>query len=476
MCMLICVEMYSIANIRIAAEGIHVWNPGFDVTPSHLIHAHITELGIIDHALYPTVDDVRMLDVHQFMTDVTVNTTDNNITAVAHVKPIKCPLTYKRLNEDQIVDYVLQNELLSDLVGLDFTATKGDNRILLHIREVGDGNLNFVYIITGPSGLNANTIVIKQALPYVRCVGEQWPLTLDRATFEAKALQIQYNLCPEYVPEVYLFDESKALIAMRFIEAPHIILRKVLMNEDLTSYTVYPAHVAMFMAKTLFGTSVLKLNAAELRSNITWWSKNSAMCALTEQVIFTDPYYSAQYNHFERISPELENTITQGIYHDIQLKIHINKLKRKFVTCTQALLHGDLHSGSIMVTSSSTYIIDPEFAFYGPIGFDIGLFIANMLLAYCSHIHSTDTSSNSSAAIILQSLKEFYDSFEKNFLNCWNEHHANVIKGVKSDECHVFTSTNDLQALQKEFLNEIWKDSLGKLCCYLSLKRVLKII
>lgn len=35
-----------------------------------------------------------------------------------------------------------------------------------------------------------------------------------------------------------------------------------------------------------------------------------------------------------------------------------------------------------MVTSDSTQVIDPEFAFYGPMGFDIGAFIGNLILAF----------------------------------------------------------------------------------------------
>ena len=41
------------------------------------------------------------------------------------------------------------------------------------VKEVGDGNLNLVFIVKGRKGI----IVIKQALPYVRVVGEDWPLT-----------------------------------------------------------------------------------------------------------------------------------------------------------------------------------------------------------------------------------------------------------------------------------------------------------
>jgi 5-methylthioribose kinase len=52
--------------------------------------------------------------------------------------------------------------------------------------------------------------------------------------------------------------------------------------------------------------------------------------------------------------------------------VAISRLKLKFMGSPEALIHGDLHTGSIMVTQSETLVIDPEFAFYGPMGFDIG--------------------------------------------------------------------------------------------------------
>ena len=45
------------------------------------------------------------------------------------------------------------------------------------IGEVGDGNLNLVFIVRGANG----GIAVKQALPYVRLVGESWTLPLSRA-------------------------------------------------------------------------------------------------------------------------------------------------------------------------------------------------------------------------------------------------------------------------------------------------------
>jgi methylthioribose-1-phosphate isomerase len=34
-------------TIRIAAPGIGVWNPAFDITPARLITAIVTELGVV---------------------------------------------------------------------------------------------------------------------------------------------------------------------------------------------------------------------------------------------------------------------------------------------------------------------------------------------------------------------------------------------------------------------------------------------
>mmetsp|Transcript_2117 Transcript_2117/g.3997 ORF Transcript_2117/g.3997 Transcript_2117/m.3997 type:complete len:88 (+) Transcript_2117:73-336(+) len=86
------------------------------------------------------------------------------------------------------------------------------------------------------------------------------------------------------------------------------------------------------------------------------------MCALTEQVIFSDPYNTAQYNH--HTAPYLDD-FASAIKEDNALKAAIFVMKDKFLASTQALVHGDLHSGSVMSTNTSTFVIDSEFAFYG---------------------------------------------------------------------------------------------------------------
>src|SRR6185295_10776926 len=89
------------------------------------------------------------------------------------------------------------------------------------VSEVGDGNLNLVFIVRGTSG----GVAVKQALPYVRLVGESWPLPLSRSYYEFQALTNQARLAPGLVPAVLHHDEALALVVMELLE-PHIVMRK----------------------------------------------------------------------------------------------------------------------------------------------------------------------------------------------------------------------------------------------------------
>ena len=73
----------------------------------------------------------------------------------------------------------------------------------------------------------------------------------------------------------------------------------------------------------------------------------------------------------------------QALREDTPLKLAVAGLKHRFLSKAEALLHGDIHSGSIFVAEGRLKAIDAEFGFYGPIGFDIGTALGNLLLNYC---------------------------------------------------------------------------------------------
>ena len=396
---------HSRAGERLVVEGIATWNPAFDVTPGALIAGIITELGVLqpgpggDYDLDAAVR-ARGGRVGAIMTAEGAATGESGGQRGAE----EATGGPKALDLDGAASYIAARPELAAILG----AGKDD----WSVKEVGDGNINFVFIIEGPAG----ALVLKQALPYVRCVGEAWPLSAERARFEAAALRAERSCCPTHVPAVMLYDHSAAVIVMQYLPPPHIVLRKGLVAGE--TYPLLAEHMSSFLAETLFKTSALCLSAPEYRAEVAKYSQNSDMCALTEQVVFSDPYGEAEYNRWT--SPQLDGDVKE-IWADSAAKAAVSQLKLKFLSSAQALLHGDLHTGSLMVTRETTWAIDPEFAFYGPIGFDVGAFLANLFLCYFASAGLPGERSGQ-RAWILKTAAGVWDGFSGKFNDLWSAH------------------------------------------------------
>jgi 5-methylthioribose kinase len=319
------------------------------------------------------------------------------------------------------------------------------------VREVGDGNLNLVFIVEGPAG----GLVVKQALPYVRLVGESWPLPLERSWFEYNALIEQARYAPRLVPEVLHFDRTLAMIVMEYL-SPHVIMRKGLVRG--IEYPRFAADIAEFLAATLFNTSVLAGTAAAHKRRIELFARNVELCRITEDLVFTDPYREAPLNRWT--SPHLDAD-KRAFEADSALKVAAQARKCQFLTNAQALIHGDLHTGSIMLTAADTRVIDAEFAFVGPMGFDVGAVIGNLLLAYFAQEGHEEAPHARDAyrAWILDQVIAVWTGFHDRFLTLWRQ--------AKEGEAYVkdlFTSPQDQAALDAErarFLRSVFEDTLA---------------
>jgi 5-methylthioribose kinase len=310
---------------------------------------------------------------------------------------------YRILHEPELRDYLARLP--------EVAARLGGAPASWSISEVGDGNLNLVFIVKGEAG----GIAVKQALPYVRLVGESWPLPLSRSHYEYLALTHQARLAPGLVPDVLHQNEALALVVMELLE-PHIIMRKGLVAG--TTYPRFVDDITTFLARTLFLSSDLAVSAAEKKEGIAAFAGNHALCKITEDLIFTDPYRLAEQNRWTE--PWLDATAA-AFREDLDLRVAISRLKLKFLTAPEALIHGDLHTGSIMVTASETKVIDPEFAFYGPMGFDIGAVIANLLMAYLASSGHERSPSERRAfeARVLETVEGVWTEFARKFLELW---------------------------------------------------------
>lgn len=318
------------------------------------------------------------------------------------------------------------------------------------VREIGDGNLNLVFVVEGSQG----AAVVKQALPYVRLVGDSWPLTLKRTFFEYHALTRQAARDPGMVPEIYHFDEAQALIVMQFL-SPHVILRQALIKgRQLPNIS---QDLGQFMARTLFRGSDLHMDTRQRKNDLALFADNVELCAITEKLVFSDPYFETEMNR--HTSPELD-TIVAELRADRDLRVQAQRLKHLFAANAETLLHGDLHTGSVMVTDDETRVIDPEFAFYGPMAFDVGMLLANFWMAYFSQRgHEQDGSRDAMRRYLLAVAVETWAVFRAEFCRLWRTERTGMLY-----QRSVFEERGDSigaeQALN-QCLHEIWTDALG---------------
>lgn len=346
----------------------------------------------------------------------------------------------------------LSIELLATRLGGNaaLRAAIGNDSTRWSVREVGDGNLNLVFIVTGETG----TVIVKQALPYVRLVGDSWPLPLKRSFFEYHALKRQAERDPGMVPEILFFDEAQALIVMEFL-TPHVILRRALIEGR--QLPRIGRDLGLFLARTLFRGSDFAMQTRDRKADLALFADNVELCDITENLVFSDPYFEAKMNR--HTSPQLDGIVAQ-LRADRDMKVVAQRMKHLFAANAETLLHGDLHTGSVMVTAEETRVIDPEFAFYGPIAFDVGMLLSNFWMSYLSQSgHEQTGSRDAMRTYLLATIEEIWSTFAAEFANLWRTERKGILyqASLFEDQGDALGAEQALDAV----LHDIFVDALG---------------
>lgn len=278
----------------------------------------------------------------------------------------------------------------------------------LECEEIGDGNLNYVFRLKDMN--TGRSIIIKQAGEEAR-ISKDMKLSTDRGRIEAKILEIQEKAAPGLVPKVYFYDEIMCAMAMEDMIG-HTMMRTGLMKHE--TYPLFGEQITTFLVNTLLLSTDLIMNHREKKENVKQFI-NPDLCEITEDLVYSEPYMN--YNHRNRVFPLNEEFVKREVYDDRELRLEAAKLKFEFMNNAQALIHGDLHTGSIFINQEHMYVFDPEFAFYGPMGYDVGNVIANLFFAWC-HGDATIEYEEEKACFcgwILNTIEEIIDKFIEKF-------------------------------------------------------------
>jgi 5-methylthioribose kinase len=356
---------------------------------------------------------------------------------------------YRALTADTVVDYLGTRAAALRRLGGAPATWRADER--------GDGNLNLVFVVKGPAG----ALVVKQALPYVRMVGPSWPLSLSRSGFELSALVEQARWGAAFVPEVYDSDEAMALIVMEYLASHQVLRRELIAGRR---HPLVGQHVGQFLASVLFHTSDLHLSAGEKRRRSGQYLGNIAMCKISEDLIFDEPYFAAPMNR--HTAPAL-NSAAAALRQDLELKLAAQEMKWRFLNQPECLVHGDLHTGSVMVNAQDTRMIDPEFAFYGPMGFDIGLFIAHLLIAFMARAGREPVlhERHAQREYLLRQIMQLWQTFAEGFAQNWRRRAAGPSQSnLYNARLFVDSPALNTRAFERR-LAEVWDQALGFAGC-----------
>ena len=315
-----------------------------------------------------------------------------------------------------------------------------DDKKNLCCEEIGDGNINYVFKIYDKT--TNKSVVIKQADKLLRASGR--PLDLNRNKIEAEILKIESELAPEFIPKIYYYDEDMYALVMEDI-SDYKNLRKELMAGKI--FKNLSEDISTFMVDVLLPTTDLVLDRADKKNKVKDFI-NIELCDITEDLVFTEPYLRTPiYERNKNIITEgNEEFVEKNIFSDEVLHSKVAYLRDNFMNYAECLLHGDLHSGSIFINEKGLKVIDPEFAFYGPMGYDIGNVIGNLIFSYM--------------------YKSFFDENNKEFI----DYIKNTIKETidktyeklnkKYDEIVTFPLYKN-KIFKEKYIDKIMADSFG---------------
>ena len=303
--------------------------------------------------------------------------------------------TYFLMKEADVIEYVKEKYP-------DFFAPEA----VLTVKEIGDGNLNYVFrVIEEATG---KSIIVKQAGVSLR-ISAEMKVSTDRNRIESEILQIQDKYAPGLVPKIYGYDTVMCACAMEDL-SDHALMRYALMRHE--TFPRFAEDISTYMVNTLLKTTDVAMEHKEKKAMVKSFI-NPELCEITEDLVLTEPYNDC--NHRNNVFPPIADFVKKELYEDEALKLAVAKIKFEFMNNAQALIHGDLHTGSIFVKQDSTRVFDPEFAFYGPMGYDIGNVIGNFFFSLASKIFTMPEETDA-----INALYRIIDLFCEKFLVCFD--------------------------------------------------------
>lgn len=236
-----------------------------------------------------------------------------------------------------------------------------DDEVLLKISKAGDGNMNIVLRVKS----NKRSFIFKQSRPYVQKFKEiQAPI---------ERINVEYN----FYKSINQIESQRNFPKIIGYVKDHFFI----MLEDLG---ISDDFLDIYIKRKINKTSIIKLTRIlkdiHLCNYDDSYPLNNELKKLNHQHIFVLPFMKNNGFSLNSVQPGLE-ILANTFINKENLKNKSLVIGEKYLKKGKTLLHGDFYPGSWMQNDNKIFVIDPEFSFVGDLEFDLGVFIAHIIIA-----------------------------------------------------------------------------------------------
>ena len=276
--------------------------------------------------------------------------------------------------------------------------------------EDGDGYVNYIFRVHTAK----EALVLKQSLPLARM--SQQPMDVKRNKLEYDSMRIRYSIVPEYTPFLKFYDEDNYIFVME--DVSYLQIARFQFNKNIM-FPDFGRQCGECMAKTEFYTSEYFLTREEYRRLQSRFD-NTDMRRIMEDGMFLDIF---GLDIDASLGEAFENFALQ-FSRDSRYNTELFKLRRSYMSHPDALIHADMHTSNIFVSEEQMKVIDMEFSFMGPFGYDLGFLTGNLISQYCAACFKpfpSEADRREYKAYLLATIKSLFRTYFRTFTECWNQ-------------------------------------------------------
>ncbi len=287
----------------------------------------------------------------------------------------------------------------------------------------GDGYVNFVFRVSD----GKLKLILKQARKEGR-VAKQSDMPMERTSMEYDYMKIGSVIVPEYMPKLFFYDDENLAFAVE--DVSHLKIARFQLNKSVI-FPKMAEQLAEYLAKMHFYTSDYYLDTETFRKLQIRFS-NSKMREIFEKMAFANRDCGAPEGLGFELDPKYASFI-RNLVLDPQVVLERHKLRELYMGKAEVLLHADFHTSNFFVDQEQLKVIDMEFAFFGPAGYDLGYLMSHLVSQFaCSAFRHFDSEEErlAFASYLVATMKHLFEEYCRVFFECWEQDAKSFYKTV----------------------------------------------